>query len=88
MKRPPPGQKNPYPVGGPHDMTLLDGEMVLDHDPEGNQPPRLRYLIYDCCMINSIPIIDKKWSVSLVWGLHRGMCGDTTLVKGCTGPLV
>lgn len=62
VKRPPPGQKNPYPVGGPHDMTLLDGEMVLDHDPEGNQPPRLRYLIYDCCMINSIPIIDKKWS--------------------------
>ncbi len=64
VKRPPPDKKGTYPVGGPHDLTLLDGEMVLDHDPEGRQPPRLRYLIYDCCMINSTPIIEKKWIVS------------------------
>ncbi|KAG2485988.1 hypothetical protein HYH03_015311 [Edaphochlamys debaryana] len=61
QRRPPPGQKAQYPVGRPHDLTVLDGEMVVDHDPEGKQPPRLRYLIYDCCMINAIPLLDKPW---------------------------
>ncbi|PNH08065.1 mRNA-capping enzyme [Tetrabaena socialis] len=60
-KRPPPGAKLHYPVGKPHDLTLLDGEMVLDHDPDGKVPPRLRYLIYDCCMINAIPLVAKPW---------------------------
>lgn len=32
--------------GIPHHLTLLDGEMVIDHDPETNQYTR-KYLVYD-----------------------------------------
>ncbi|GFR49356.1 hypothetical protein Agub_g11382, partial [Astrephomene gubernaculifera] len=60
-RRPPAGQRAMYPVGKPHACTLLDGEMVLDVDPEGRQPPRLRYLIYDVVMINSTPLLEKPW---------------------------
>ncbi|PNW80070.1 hypothetical protein CHLRE_08g376700v5 [Chlamydomonas reinhardtii] len=60
-KRPPPGQKAAYPVGRPHNLTLLDGEMVVDVDPTGQAPPRLRYLIYDVCMINATPLLQKPW---------------------------
>ena len=31
---PPQERKTDYPVGRPHDGTLLDGEMVVDKDPE------------------------------------------------------
>ncbi|GAX84577.1 hypothetical protein CEUSTIGMA_g11998.t1 [Chlamydomonas eustigma] len=35
-----------YPVGRPHHLTLLDGEMVVDHDKESNTYTR-RFLVYD-----------------------------------------
>ncbi|GLC40885.1 hypothetical protein PLESTB_000012700 [Pleodorina starrii] len=60
-RRPAPGKRKLYPVGKPLHGTLLDGEMVLDVDPEGKQPPRLRYLIYDLCMINNTPLMEKPW---------------------------
>ncbi|GIM08149.1 hypothetical protein Vretimale_12219 [Volvox reticuliferus] len=56
-----PGEKHNYPVRKPLTLTVLDGEMVLDVDPTGTQPPRLRYLIYDLCMINNEPLIEKPW---------------------------
>lgn len=35
-REPPPGKKLDYPVGRPHNLTLLDGEMVVDHDTVNN----------------------------------------------------
>lgn len=48
-----------YPVGPPHDRTLLDGEMVVDEDLEGSQ--RRRYLVYDMMTINGVNLCDHPF---------------------------
>ncbi|KAI3883050.1 hypothetical protein MKW92_009630 [Papaver armeniacum] len=43
-----------------HNLTLLDGEMVIDTFP-GTQKKQRRYLIYDLMAINSVSIIDRPF---------------------------
>lgn len=47
------------PVGPPHNETLLDGEMIVDHDDDGKQ--LRRFLIYDLVAINRISLADRPW---------------------------
>jgi len=52
-----------------HIDTLIDGELVLDEEPDGNV---LRYLVFDCLVLDGKPLmhrsLDKRlgvWSPSL-----------------------
>ncbi|MEW5301711.1 MAG: hypothetical protein WDW36_004553 [Sanguina aurantia] len=51
-----------YIVGPQHTGTLLDGEMVVDHDPAtGNQ--FRRFLAYDLVMFNTRNLVKEPWKV-------------------------
>ncbi|XP_031494224.1 uncharacterized protein LOC116260211 isoform X1 [Nymphaea colorata] len=49
-----------------HHLTLLDGEMIIDTDPETGQQNR-RYLVYDLMMLNHKPVIElpfcERWKL-------------------------
>ena len=49
-------------LDGPHNMTLLDGEMVVDEDIVTEQRKR-RYLAYDVMLLHGKPIIDLPFKV-------------------------
>eukprot|EP00775_Hariotina_reticulata_P011715 gene11715-11860_t len=50
-----------HPVGGPHDHTLLDGEMVVDDvDLDGLQQRR-RFLVYDLMMLSGEGVGDLRF---------------------------
>ncbi|OVA10755.1 Dual specificity phosphatase [Macleaya cordata] len=43
-----------------HNLTLLDGEMVIDTLPDSNKQER-RYLIYDLMAINQVSVIERPF---------------------------
>jgi len=45
---------------GPHHMTLLDGEMVVDEDMETGKQMR-RFLVYDIMMLNERPVVHETF---------------------------
>ncbi|GFH07677.1 tyr_phosphatase_2 domain-containing protein [Haematococcus lacustris] len=47
-----------YPVSRPHSLTLMDGEMVVDHAADGYHR---RYLVYDMAVCNGKPLMTEKW---------------------------
>ncbi|GAB4819049.1 hypothetical protein N2152v2_006095 [Parachlorella kessleri] len=51
--------KSKSPVGPPHHMTLLDGEMVVDEDFDGMKTRR--FLIYDLVAQNGQPLVERPW---------------------------
>ena len=51
-------------VGTPLDRTLLDGELVEDTTPGG---PRLRYLVYDACVVNGRRVTGEHLNTRLGW---------------------
>ncbi|MCL7036532.1 hypothetical protein MKW94_027471, partial [Papaver nudicaule] len=52
-------QTNKYLGEDTHNLTLLDGEMVIEASP---QKKERRYLIYDLMAINSVSIIERPFS--------------------------
>mmetsp|Transcript_11085 Transcript_11085/g.23903 ORF Transcript_11085/g.23903 Transcript_11085/m.23903 type:complete len:801 (-) Transcript_11085:769-3171(-) len=68
-----PGVKPDYPVGRPHHRTLLDGEMVVDHDKATGQHMR-RYLAYDIMMINGAALVHNPF-------IERFKVIETDIVK-------
>lgn len=54
------GQPSKGPVGPPHHLTILDGEMVVDENMEEERWDR-RFLAYDMVMCNGHPLVDRPW---------------------------
>jgi hypothetical protein len=66
-----------------HNMTLLDGEMVVDEDIVTGGHTR-RYLAYDLMSLNSKSLVNRPWKVP---SRPPVCCGDTlsqvqTLTEG------
>jgi hypothetical protein len=51
-------------------QTLLDGEMVVDEDLEGNK--MRRFLIYDLVAINGVSLCQRPWKVGGSLGRDGG----------------
>ncbi|KAI3967766.1 hypothetical protein MKW92_050957 [Papaver armeniacum] len=64
-----------------HNLTLLDGEMVIDTDPETQEQER-RYLVFDVMAINGSSVIEcpfgERWKM-----LEEQVIGPRNLEKQC-----
>ncbi|KAI3869434.1 hypothetical protein MKX03_020988 [Papaver bracteatum] len=64
-----------------HNLTLLDGEMVIDTNPETHKQER-KYLVFDVMAINSVSVIEKpfgeRWKM-----LEEQVIGPRNLESRC-----
>ncbi|KAI3861270.1 hypothetical protein MKX03_017401 [Papaver bracteatum] len=67
--------------GTTHNLTLLDGEMVIDTDPETHEQER-RYLVFDVMSINGSSVIEcpfgERWKM-----LEEQVIGPRNLERQC-----
>lgn len=62
LRFPRPGTGGSAAVDALQHNTIVDGEMVVDHDPATNTYRR-RYLIYDVMFVNGTRVTDRPFSV-------------------------